>query len=61
MEGGRRWVTGGEGREGQERRGAMQPGEGRALQEHSWGAREESDLRRMSKKRRKICWRIFQP
>ena len=31
----------------------MQPGKGRALQEHSRGAREESDLGRMSKKRLK--------
>lgn len=31
----------------------MQPGEGRALQERSQGALEESDLGRMSKKRLK--------
>lgn len=48
-EGGRRWhqVAGGEGSslrsgcEGQERRGVMPPGKGRALQERSRGARED--------------------
>lgn len=59
MEGGRRRVAGGEGlhlrsgREGQERRGVMQPAEGRALQEHSRDACEESYLGTMSKKRLK--------